>query len=494
MRTIRILYCLISFMLLGASRAKAQTWEQLNDSFYYYYQRDDYKQALPVAHKIVEMARNDFGEADQEYATALNNLAFTYYKCGNLAAAEDNFLECFTVKLKVYESEDERCLSTVQMLSDIYKEQQNYKEAEKLLTGYLQVLSKKNKQQSKAYVYSLYMRGDSYRVMQQNERAITDFLGVLSNENAFITDTALLYGAYEALADLYGDVSDKLKGEKIFLRHAALCKTVDGEQSENYVLALFRLAGFYGRTRQYLSSQQTLDKVVDWYGKNKGTESEEYLSAYNNSMLLLCKLGNYAAADSMMDAQLLRLKKKLGETSSAFENAVYKAGIIFMQANNYLKSEEYFKKSISLSRQLNKPALLISRLNVLDSLYDEKNRTEDRIPVLEEMVALHERQNLLTDSVYAAKLLFLGNSYRRSGYSQRAVELVPKIDSASRMAYPDKTNSYIDSRTIIANIYVSAGMLDKADNYYQQSLRLASVVWKDKKERYAGLLKVVGQM
>ncbi|HEX4878154.1 MAG TPA: tetratricopeptide repeat protein, partial [Chitinophagaceae bacterium] len=166
MRNFQRTYIIFLFFL-PVNIAFGQTWEQLNDSFYYYYQRDDYKQALPVAQKIVEMARNDFGEADQEYATALNNLAFTYYKAGNLAAAEDNFLECFTVKLKVYEPEDERCLSTAQMLSDIYKEQQNYKEAEKLLTGYLQVLSKKNKQQSKAFVYSLYMRGDSYRVVQQ---------------------------------------------------------------------------------------------------------------------------------------------------------------------------------------------------------------------------------------------------------------------------------------------------------------------------------------
>ena len=481
-------------MLLGTSRAKAQTWEQLNDSFYYYFEKEDFNRALTVAQKVVEVARNDFGEADQQYATALNNLAFTYYKSGNLAAAEDNFLECFNVKLRVYEPDDERCLSTAQMLSDIYKQQQNYKEAEKLLTGYLQILSKKNKQQSKAFVYSLFMRGDSYRVLKQNDRAKTDFLGILNHEKEFIKDTALLYGAYEALADLYGDVSDLQKGERIFLRHTEFCKAVDGEESENYVFALFRLAGFYGRSRQYLQSQKTLDKVVDWYSRNKGIENEEYLSAYNKSMLLLCKLGNYTAADSMMDAQLLRLKSKMGEGSSAFENAVYNAGIIFMQADNHSKAEEYFKKSITLSRQLNKPALLIARLNVLDSLYDEKNRTEDRIPVLEELAAMHEKQKLLTDSAYAAKLLFLGSMYRRGGYSQKAVDLVSKIDSACRRAYREKTNTFIDALSIIANIYVAAGMLDKADNYYQQALKIAAVVWKDRKDRYAGLLKVVGQM
>jgi CHAT domain-containing protein len=233
---------------------------------------------------------------------------------------------------------------------------------------------------------------------------------------------------------------------------------------------------------------------VHWYGKNKGTESEEYLSAYSNSMLLLCKLGNYATADSMMDAQLVRWKNKMGEKSIAFENAVNKAGIIFMQADNHRKAEEYFKYSITLSRQFNKPGLLMSRLNVLDSLYEEKNITKDRIQVLEEIVALHEAQKLLTDSANAAKLLLLGNTYRRSGFSNKAVSLVPKMDSACRKAYREKTSTFIDSRTIIANIYTDAGMLDKADNYYQQSLKLAATVWKDRKDRYAGLLKVVGEM
>ena len=492
MKTIRILYCLIFFIHFNASRANAQTWEQLNDSFHYYFEREDYKQALPIAQKIVDVARNDFGEADQQYATALNNLAYTFYKTGKITEAEENFLECFSVKLRVYEPDDDRCLSTAQMLSDIYKQQQNYKESEKLLTGYLQILSKKNRQQSKAFVYSLFMRGDSYLVLKQEEKAKADFLDVLKNEKEFITDTSLLYGAYEALADLYGDVSDLQKGEAIFLRHTEFCKAVDGDQSEKYVFSLFRLAAFYGRAKQYLQSQRTLDKVVDWYSKNKGMESEEYLSAYNNSMLLLCKLGNYTAADSMMDAQLLRLKSKMGEGTSAFENAVYKAGMIFMQAENHSKAEEYIKKSIALSRQLNNPALLLSRLNALDSL--TVNRREERIFILEEMVALHEKHKLLTDSAYATKLLFLGGSYERSGYSDKAVNLVPKMDNAAKKGYKERSNDFIDSRTIIANIYVRAGMLDKADSYYQQSLKLAKEVWKDRKDRYAGLLKKVGQM
>lgn len=494
MKAARLLYSLLVFILLATSQGKAQTWDQLNDSFHHYYEKEDFTRALPIAQKIVELARNDYGESNDAYATSLSNLAHTYYKTGNLAAAEDNFLECFNVKLKILEADDNRCLSTAQTLRDIYNERQAWKETERLLTGYLQLLAKKNKQSSKAFVYSLFMRGDSYRVQKQNDRAITDFLGVLKQEKDFSTDTSLLYNTYEALADLYGDVSDLKKGELIFLRHAAFCKAVDGEQSENYVFSLFRLAGFYGRAKKYLESQRALDKVVDWYGKNKGTESEEYLSAYNASMLLLCKLGNYAAADSMMDAQLIRWKNKMGEKSTAFENAVNKAGIIFMQAENHRKAEEYFKYSIDLSRQLNKPELLMNRLNVLDSLYDEKNRTKDRIQVLEEMVTLHEVQQLLTDSVYAAKLLFLGNSYRRTGFSNKAVYLVAKMDSACRKAYREKTTTFIDSRTIIANIYTDAGMLDKADNYYQQSLKLAPIVWKDRKDRYAGLLKVVGEM
>ena len=481
-------------MLLGTSRAKAQTWEQLNDSFYYYFEKEDFNRALTVAQKVVEVARNDFGEADQQYATALNNLAFTYYKSGNLAAAEDNFLECFNVKLRVYEPDDERCLSTAQMLSDIYKQQQNYKEAEKLLTGYLQILSKKNKQQSKAFVYSLFMRGDGYRVLKQNDRAITDFLGILNNEKEFITDTALLYGAYEALADLYGDVSDLQKGERIFLRHTEFCKAVDGEQSENYVFALFRLAGFYGRAKIYQESQRLLDKVAGWYKVNKGPDSEDYYLAAQNSVLLLCKLKNYSSADSMMDVLLNRKKQLYGEGSLEYENAIHRAGIVFMQAENYNKAEDYFKKSVALSRNAKRPSLLFSRLVLLDSLYEHQNITLQRPPVLAEIIDLHEKHKLLTDSAYGAKLLLLANTYRRNGTGDKAVALIAKADSVIRKAYKEKTNTFINALTIIANVYTDAGMLDKADNYYQQALSLAAFVWKEDPESYAGLLNVVGQM
>lgn len=71
MKAIRILNCLFFFILFSNSRLKAQSWEQLNDSFYYYYKKEDFTLALPIAQKIVGVARNDFGENDQAYATAL---------------------------------------------------------------------------------------------------------------------------------------------------------------------------------------------------------------------------------------------------------------------------------------------------------------------------------------------------------------------------------------------------------------------------------------
>lgn len=73
----------------GTPDDRATAYREFREAF----DRGDYKTALPVADRIVEMTRSQFDEDAPEVASALTNLATTYYRMKAYGDALDNYRE-----------------------------------------------------------------------------------------------------------------------------------------------------------------------------------------------------------------------------------------------------------------------------------------------------------------------------------------------------------------------------------------------------------------
>jgi tetratricopeptide (TPR) repeat protein len=85
------------FCMAGAADAtpdeRAAAYREFREAF----DRGDYKTALPVAGRVVEMTRSQFDEDAPEVASALTNLATTYYRMQSWGDALDNYREAIDV-------------------------------------------------------------------------------------------------------------------------------------------------------------------------------------------------------------------------------------------------------------------------------------------------------------------------------------------------------------------------------------------------------------
>jgi tetratricopeptide (TPR) repeat protein len=77
----------------GTPDERAAAYREFREAF----DKGDYKAALPVADRVVEMTRSQFDEDAPEVASALTNLATTYYRMKAYGEALDNYREAIDV-------------------------------------------------------------------------------------------------------------------------------------------------------------------------------------------------------------------------------------------------------------------------------------------------------------------------------------------------------------------------------------------------------------
>lgn len=481
-------------MILAWGQLKAQSWKELNDSLSYYYEHSHFIKAVPVARKIVEMAKTENGEMSEGYATALNNLAYMLNKTGDKKAAGDNYLESLTIRLKILEPDHDDCLSIVQSLGIIYTESGNREDALSVYSGYLKQLEKKGKQKTQAYIMVLYRRAALLFETGWREEAKKDLLVIAASGEPMLADTAVYYNTYDYLVQLFTEEINITAAEHFFLRHVEFCQWVDGDGSEPHIYALYKLAALYGRGKDYERSMAVIQKVMAGYRSLAGKESPQYITAAMNHVTLLAKLGKQEALEEALNELTEACRKKYGSTSREFANILQQAALSVLQGGLIQKGNEYLERSIETTRKLNDPVLLASKLNTLDSAYKDQEKAEEREALLTEILSLQEKYHFLSDSAWSEHILSLCGVFVTLKDHARAAALAEKFDSVSQRFISGDNAAYLSNRRDAAYLFSLVERFDKAERYYLEAMRVAALIWKDDSDNYAKLLRNLGSM
>lgn len=305
------------FLLISNSWLHAQNWQELNDSLSYYYERSDFNKAIPVARKIAAMAQKESGDTSESYGTALNNLAFLQQKIQDNKGAEKNFREAMAIRLKLHSPDHDDCLSVVHGLSNVLLAQGQTNEAIKNYSTYLQKLEASGKHQSQAGIVARYRRAEIFLEADLPEKARPDLIIIAKAMNPMLADTVLYYNTFNFLTRILGDEKNIAMAEPYFLEHIRFCKWVDGENSEEYVYALYRLAGLYSRAGRFDRAAPVMKQVSDGYKALEGSLGEKYTTAAMNYATILLKANQSKEAEKIITEILQAHKKENGAESAA---------------------------------------------------------------------------------------------------------------------------------------------------------------------------------
>ena len=490
---IRLRFFLL-FILLSNGWLHAQNWQELNDSLSYYYERSDFNHAVPVARKIAAMAQKESGDSSESYGTALNNLAFLQQKIKDNKAAEKNYREAMTIRFNLHSPEHVDCLSVVQGLSNVLLAQGQTNEAVKNYSTYLKKLEESGKHQSEAGILARYRRAEIFLESEIPEKAKTDLMVITKAMNPMLADTILYYNTFNFLTRVFGDEKNIIIAEPYFLEHIRFCKWVDGEKSEEYVYALYRLAGLYSRGGRFDKAVPVMKQVLDGYKDLEGSLGTKYTAAVMNYATILLKVNQSKEADKTITELLESYKKEAGAESVAYEQIMYLAAMAYLQGGEKQKGENSLDKCIETCRKLGTPELLMARLLTLDSVYIDQDKKMERENILADILALQEKRQVLKDSVWALKISSLAGIYVDKGDYANASMLAEKYDSLTQQCFKGDNEEYLQSRRVAGYFFSLTERMDKAERYYQEALRVAKKIWKENNVEYAKLLRNVGTM
>src|SRR5271154_6530662 len=85
----------------SASSAKEDNIEVLNQQIVKLVEEGKYQEAIPLAEKVVELARRVRGPEDPDTASSINNLALLYSQIGEYAKAEPLYKEALRIYQKL---------------------------------------------------------------------------------------------------------------------------------------------------------------------------------------------------------------------------------------------------------------------------------------------------------------------------------------------------------------------------------------------------------
>lgn len=123
------LVCLALATMLAAVPVRAQKNDDVQHLFQQFsqlYQAGKYAEAEPLAKRMVEIARQRFGESSQGYARSLNGLALLYKAQGRYADAEPRYKRSLAIRENALGPEHLEVAASLNNLAALYYAQGRY--------------------------------------------------------------------------------------------------------------------------------------------------------------------------------------------------------------------------------------------------------------------------------------------------------------------------------------------------------------------------------
>ena len=143
----RVLWCVFGLILLNAAEnaAAQETWDDAMKAYRTYQMLDEqgkYRQALPYAKRVVDLALKIKGENDPNYLTSLNNLACLYHDMGDHGKALPLYTQALEIRRNLLGKEH---LDVAESLNNLATLHDDMGEGGKALPLYTQALEIKKK-------------------------------------------------------------------------------------------------------------------------------------------------------------------------------------------------------------------------------------------------------------------------------------------------------------------------------------------------------------
>ena len=377
---------------LGADHPYFAT--SLNNLAGLYQSMGSYAQAEPLYRQATEIYRQALGEKHPYFATSLNNRALLYQAMGSYIEAEPLYRQATEIRRQALGAEHPDFASSLNNLALLYKAMGSYAQAEPLLRQATEIFRQALGAEHPDFASSLNNLAALYRAMGSYAQAEPLFRQATEIfRQALGAEHPSFAASLSGLAALYHSMGNYAQAEPLCRQVAEINRKALGEEHPDFAASLNDLALLYQAMGDYAQAEPLCRQATEIRRQALGEQHPHFAASLNDLALLYHSMGNYAQAEPLyLQATEIR-RQTLGEDHPHFASSLNNLAALYESMGSYAQAEPLYRQATEIRRQTlgeDHPHFAAS-LNGLAALTITTDRAAEALHLMRQAASIDDR-------------------------------------------------------------------------------------------------------
>lgn len=316
--------------------------ERLNSQLIELFGAGKYKEAIPIAQRVLRIWETQLGPLHADVAAAYSNLGELHRQLGDLATAKPLHERSLKIRERIHGQNHADTALSATYVAMIHESRGEFESAEKY------------------YQQALRIR-----------------------ENVFGTDHPEVASALNNIGSLLKSQSKTAQAEALFLRGLAIRKKTQGAEHPDNAPSLDNLAQIYEQRGRFADAEPLYRQALRIREKHFGKEHPDTATTLNNLAALLDTQSRYTEAEPLFRRAILIREKLLGYDHHLTASTVGNLGALLEHRGDSSAAEKSYQRALtSLEKSVGRDHVKTGiMLNNLASLYKSQDRYRDAEPL-----------------------------------------------------------------------------------------------------------------
>jgi tetratricopeptide (TPR) repeat protein len=428
------------------------------------------QKALALLEQTLELAKKTRGKKDAEYGAGLRYLGEFYYKKGNYSKATEYFKAALDNARKNSWDYDHYA-SSISSLARVYRQLDQYKEAERLYEEELKYTIRRFGKASYNYSLSLNRFGHFYEEISDYSKALTYYYADLECTKQVSGSQNLEYVAtLSNLANLFDLLEKKDSAQGYYLQAIEIAKNVAGEKASDYGDLLVSYATFL-QTAAHLELYQTalqIDSAV--FGVNSleyALHQIELADFYRLKGQLNLALNLYVQAEE-------QIKNEVGIDHPSYGACLNVLAITYENLRQNEQAEASYLVALEIAKSVygeNNSSYGLANEN-LANFYMRVSDYSNSFTYYNVALVAYEKSLTKTSTMYSGCLRSVADLYEQMGNYKMAVKLAYEVLAITKTIYGENHSEYSSSLNNLAGVYYAQGQISEAKEFYSEAIEI----------------------
>lgn len=470
---------------------------RLNQQVVSLYQAGRYDEALPLAHRVLEIREKILGSDHPDVAAALNNLAALYERKGDLSRAEPLYQRVLTIREKALGPDHPDVAKSLINLAEIYDKKGDFAH---VIPLYQRALAVTEKNLGSNHPDVATVLNDLAAAFQEsgdlNSAEPLYVRAIAIREKSLGPDNADVARSLSNLALLYIGKQDYVRAEPLYKRAIGILEKSLGADSPDVAMVannlgdLYRLMGNFGQAELFLNRGLSIRE------KNLGSNHPLVAESLINLGNLNVDKGDYARAEPAYKRGLDTLEKTVGPNHPYVGKALGALAKLYILKGDYLTPEALYQRVVSIFEKTLGPEHpeVASALNNLAGLYDLRGDYVQAEQLLQRVLSIREKTLGPNNPEFAMTLSNLAQIYEKRGDPSRAEPMYSRARLILENALGPDHPALIGLLSNLAELYMARGDVALAEPVLQHALRIGEKTLGPEHPDVALLLNNLGKL